>query len=306
MAKIGFIGLGIMGKPMAEHLIQGGHQLFLNSRSGVPAEMITQGGKACYSPKEIAHHADVIFLMLPDTPDVEKVLFGHNGIADGLTDEKTAKKIVVDMSSISPIETRKFATRINQLGCDYADAPVSGGDVGAKNATLTIMVGTSESVFEKIKPMLSLMGQTITLVGANGAGQICKIANQIVVALTIEAVGEALVFASKAGADPAKVRQALLGGSAASRVLEVHGNRMINRSFDPGFRVELQQKDLAIALTCASDLGISLPNTATTQSLYNACIAHGGAKWDNSSIVYILEKLANHQMVDIASCHAPN
>lgn len=301
MANIGFIGLGIMGKPMASHLIRGGHQLFLHSRSGVPESLIEQGGRACASPKEVAQHADIIILMLPDTSDVEKVLFAHNGVAEGLR-KLTAKKIIIDMSSISPIETKKFAARINQLGCDYADAPVSGGDVGAQNATLTIMVGASENVFEQIEPILALMGQTITLVGDNGAGQICKIANQIVVALTIEAVGEALVFASKAGANPIKIQQALMGGFASSRVLEVHGNRMIKHSFDPGFRIELQQKDLAIALSCASDLGVSLPNTATTQSLYNACIAQGGAKWDNSAIVRILEKLANHQMVDSDPC----
>lgn len=301
MANIGFIGLGIMGKPMANHLIRGGHQLFLHSRSGVPESLIEQGGRACSSPKEVAQHADIIILMLPDTSDVEKVLFAHNGVAEGLR-KLTAKKIIIDMSSISPIETKKFAARINQLGCDYADAPVSGGDVGAQNATLTIMVGASENVFEQIEPILALMGQTITLVGDNGAGQICKIANQIVVALTIEAVGEALVFASKAGANPIKIQQALMGGFASSRVLEVHGNRMIKHSFDPGFRIELQQKDLAIALSCASDLGVSLPNTATTQSLYNACIAQGGAKWDNSAIVRILEKLANHQMVDSDPC----
>lgn len=297
MLNIGFIGLGIMGKPMAGHLIRGGHKLFLHSRRSVPEELIKQGGKDCASPREVAQNAEIIFLMLPDAPDVEKVLFDHDGITDGLN-ENPAKKIIVDMSSISPLETIKFATRINQLGCDYVDAPVSGGDVGAKNATLTIMVGAEENIFKKIKPILGLMGQTITLIGANGAGQICKIANQIIVALTIEAVGEALLFASKAGADPARVRQALLGGFASSRVLEVHGNRMIERSFDPGFRIELQQKDLAIALSCASDLGVSLPNTATTQSLYNACIAHGGAKWDNSAIVCILEKLANHQIND--------
>ncbi|SDH92648.1 2-hydroxy-3-oxopropionate reductase [Nitrosomonas sp. Nm132] len=298
MINIGFIGLGIMGKPMAGHLIRGGYQLFLHSRSGVPEELIKQGGKACSSPREVAQHAEIIFLMLPDAPDVEKVLFGDNGVVDGL-DVNPAKKTIVDMSSISPIETKKFAIRISQLGHDYADAPVSGGDVGAKNAALTIMVGATISVFEKIKPLLSLMGQTITLIGANGAGQICKTANQIVVALTIEAVGEALLFASKAGADPAKVRQALMGGFASSRVLEVHGNRMIKRLFDPGFRVELQQKDLNIALSCASDLGISLPNTAATQSLYNACIAHGGVTWDNSAIVRILEKLANYEITDI-------
>jgi 2-hydroxy-3-oxopropionate reductase len=293
--NIGFIGLGIMGKPMAGHLIRGGHKLFLHSRSGVPEELIKEGGNRCATPKEVAQNAEIIFLMLPDAPDVEKVLFGHGGIAESLNEHPT-KKIIVDMSSISPLKTIKFADRINQLGCDYVDAPVSGGDVGAKNATLTIMVGADESVFDKIKPILGLMGQTITLIGANGAGQICKVANQIIVALTVEAVGEALLFASKAGADPARVRQALLGGFASSRVLEVHGNRMIKRSFDPGFRIELQQKDLAIALSCASELGVSLPNTAITQSLYNACIAHGDAKWDNSAIVCMLEKLSNHQI----------
>lgn len=304
MANIGFIGLGIMGKPMAGHLIRGGYQLFLYSRSGVPEELMEQGGKACPSPREVAQNADIIFLMLPDGAAVEKVLFGESGVTEGLN--ASSAKIIVDMSTISPIETRNFALKMSQLGCEYADAPVSGGDVGAKNATLTIMVGASGHVFEKIKPMLSLMGQTITLVGPNGAGQICKIANQIVVALTIEAVGEALLFASKAGADPAKVRQALMGGFASSRVLEVHGNRMIKRLFEPGFRVELQQKDLNIALSCAADLGIALPNTATTQSLYNACIAHGGAKWDNSALIRILEKLTNHQIDDIDPCRVSN
>jgi 2-hydroxy-3-oxopropionate reductase len=244
----------------------------------------------------VAQHADVIITMLPDTPDVEKVLFAENGIVEGLQFQASSAKIIIDMSSISPLKTRQFAERIVQLGCDYVDAPVSGGDVGAQNATLTIMVGASTAVFEKIKPILGLMGKTVTHVGENGAGQICKVANQIIVSSTIEAVAEALLFASKAGADPEKVRQALLGGFAASRVLEVHGERMIQRRFEPGFRIELHQKDLDIALESASALGVSLPNTATVRELFSACLAHGGAKWDNSAIVKMLEKLANHEI----------
>jgi 2-hydroxy-3-oxopropionate reductase len=292
MTSIGFIGLGIMGKPMAGQLIKGGHALFLHSRSGVPQELVEEGGKTCSSPREVAQNADAIITMLPDTPDVERVLFGEDGVVQGLT----AGKMVVDMSSISPMETQKFAARINQIGCDYVDAPVSGGDIGAKNSTLTIMVGATEPVFQRVKPILELLGKSITLIGDNGAGQTCKIANQIVVALTIEAVGEALLFASKAGADPVKVRQALMGGFAASRILEVHGERMIKRTFTPGFRIELHQKDLNLALSSARELCISLPNTAATQELFNACAAYGGAKLDSSALVQALEKLANHEI----------
>jgi 2-hydroxy-3-oxopropionate reductase len=194
------------------------------------------------------------------------------------------------------VATKDFAKRVNALGCEYVDAPVSGGEIGAKNAALTIMVGASEKTFERVKPLFELMGKNITLVGENGAGQICKVANQIIVALNIEAVAEALLFASKAGADPAKVRQALLGGFASSRVLEVHGERMIKRAFEPGFRIELHQKDLSIALATARQLGVSLPNTATAQELLNACQAQGGAKWDHSAMVRALELLANHQV----------
>jgi 2-hydroxy-3-oxopropionate reductase len=292
MSNIGFIGLGIMGKPMALNLIKGGHALHLSSRSGVPQELTAAGGTACANAKEVAQKADVIITMVPDTPDVEKVLFGPQGVAEGLT----KGKIVVDMSSISPIDTKAFAKRVNDLGCDYVDAPVSGGEVGAKNAALTIMVGASEAVFDKVKPFFELMGKNITLVGENGAGQTTKVANQIIVALNIEAVGEALLFASKAGADPAKVRQALMGGFAASRILEVHGERMIKRTFDPGFRIELHQKDLSLALSGARAMGLSLPNTATAQELFNACSANGGAKWDHSALVRALEKMANHDV----------
>ncbi len=295
--NIGFIGLGIMGKPMASHLIKGGHTLYLHSRSGVPEELIILGGRTCSSPGQVAKNSTVIITMLPDTPDVEAVLFGTDGVTQGLTVDPTSPtKTIIDMSSISPIETKKFAEKLSKYGCNYADAPVSGGDIGAQNATLTIMVGASESVFNEIQPLLALMGSTITLVGDVGSGQICKIANQIIVALTIEAVAEALLFTSKAGADPQKVRQALMGGFAASRVLEVHGNKMINRTFEPGFKIALQQKDLNIALSCASELGMSLPNTAVTQALYNACGAQGGNKWDNSALVRILEIMANHEI----------
>jgi len=290
MSKVGFIGLGIMGKPMVANLIKGGHTLFLHSRSGVPAELTTTGGVACASAMEVAQQADIIITMVPDTPDVERVLFGSGGVAEGLS----AGKVVVDMSSISPFDTKAFAERINKLGCEYVDAPVSGGEVGAKAASLTIMVGASEATFERVKPLFELMGKNITLVGGNGAGQTCKVANQIIVALNIEAVGEALLFASKMGADPAKVRQALMGGFAASRVLEVHGERMIKRTFDPGFRIELHQKDLNLALQNARKVGVSLPNTATAQELFNACQAQGGGKWDHSGMVKALETLANH------------
>jgi 2-hydroxy-3-oxopropionate reductase len=292
MSNIGFIGLGIMGKPMALNLIKGGHTLYLSSRSGVPQELTAAGGTACANAKEVAQKANVIITMVPDTPDVEKVLFGPQGVAEGLA----KGKIVVDMSSISPIDTKAFAKRVNDLGCDYVDAPVSGGEVGAKNAALTIMVGASEAVFDKVKPLFELMGKNITLVGENGAGQTTKVANQIIVALNIEAVGEALLFASKAGADPAKVRQALMGGFAASRILEVHGERMIKRTFDPGFRIELHQKDLSLALSGARAMGLSLPNTATAQELFNACSANGGAKWDHSALVRALERMANHDV----------
>jgi 2-hydroxy-3-oxopropionate reductase len=288
MSKVGFVGLGIMGAPMAGQLVKGGHEVFLFSRSGVPQALVDAGGKACASGREVAERADVVITMVPDTPHVEAALFGENGIAQGLSRGKT----VVDMSSISPISTREFAKRINALGCEYLDAPVSGGEVGAKNATLSIMVGGPQAAFDRVKPLFELMGKNITLVGGNGDGQVCKVANQIIVALNIEAVGEALLFAAKAGADPAKVRQALMGGFASSKILEVHGERMIKRTFDPGFRIKLHQKDLNLALASARALGVSLPNTATAQELFNACVAHGGSAWDHSALVRALEKLA--------------
>ena len=290
--KLGFIGLGIMGTPMCGHLIAAGHTLFVHTRGKVPQLLADSRATICTGARGVAERADIVFLMLPDTPDVQGVLFEDAGVAGGLS----RGKVVVDMSSISPIATKDFAARIRALGAEYLDAPVSGGEVGAKNATLSIMVGGDEAVFERVKPLFELMGRNITRVGQAGDGQTAKVANQIIVALTIEAVGEALVFAAKAGADPTRVRQALMGGFASSKILEVHGERMVKRTFEPGFRIELHQKDLNLALSSARALGVSLPNTATAQELFNACAAHGGKGWDHSAMVRALEKLANFEI----------
>jgi 2-hydroxy-3-oxopropionate reductase len=288
--KLGFIGLGIMGTPMALNLIKGGHELYVNTRSKVPQELVDAGATACSTAAAVAERADIIFTMLPDTPDVDKVLFGEGGVAKGLS----KGKVVVDMSSIDPIATKAFAKKINALACDYLDAPVSGGEVGAKAASLTIMVGGEQAVFDRVKPLFELMGKNITLIGANGDGQTCKVANQIIVALNIAAVSEALVFASKAGADPAKVRQALMGGFASSRILEVHGERMIKRTFNPGFRIALHQKDLNLALQGAKALNVALPQTANAAQLMQACAALGHGQADHSALVKALEALAQH------------
>lgn len=296
METIGFIGLGIMGAPMAGHLLDAGYPVVASDhRSKPPAGLVAKGLKTVTGHEAVAKAADIVILMVPDTPQVAEVLFAEGGVAAGLS----RGKLVVDMSSISPIATKEFAKKINELGCDYLDAPVSGGEVGAKAASLTIMVGGEESAFGRARPIFEKMGKNITLVGPNGVGQTTKVANQIVVALTIEAVAEALVFASKAGADPSKVRQALMGGLAASRILEVHGERMIKRSFDPGFRIELHSKDLNLALEGARSLGVALPNTATAQQLFNSCAANGGAKEDHSALVRALERLAGHEVGEV-------
>ncbi|MEJ8825761.1 2-hydroxy-3-oxopropionate reductase [Variovorax humicola] len=287
--KIGFIGLGIMGAPMAGHLLDAGHQLFVNTRGAMP-EPFASKATSCKTATEVAQQADIVFVMVPDTPDVELVLFGEGGVAAGLS----KGKVVVDCSSIDPVATKGFAKKIEALGCGYVDAPVSGGEVGAKAASLTIMCGGEDAVFERVKPLLEKMGKNITLVGGAGDGQVCKVANQIIVALNIAAVGEALVFASKAGADPAKVRQALMGGFASSRILEVHGERMIKRTFAPGFRIALHQKDLNLAMQSARALGVALPQTAGAAQLMNACAALGHGQSDHSALVRALEALAQH------------
>ena len=290
--KLGFIGLGIMGAPMCAHLIKAGHQLFVHTHGKVPAEIADSGATQCTSNRGVAERSDIVFVMVPDTPDVQQVLFAEDGVAMGLA----PGKIIVDMSSISPIDTKVFAKKINDLGCDYLDAPVSGGEVGAKAASLTIMVGGPQKAFDRVKPLFDLMGKNVTLVGSAGDGQVCKVANQIIVALNIAAVGEALVFASKAGADPARVREALMGGFASSRVLEVHGERMIKRTFAPGFRIRLHQKDLGLALEGARELGVSLPQTASAAQLMQACAANGMADLDHSALVKALELMAAHQV----------
>lgn len=286
--NIGFIGLGIMGRPMAGQLAAAGHTIAtVQHRSSPPAELLERGLAVCGSAAEVAERSEVVILMLPDTPDVEKVLFSPRGVAEGLS----SGKVVIDMSSVDPIATRGFAARVIEKRCDYVDAPVSGGEVGAKNATLTIMCGGEETAFERVRPLFELMGKNITHVGGIGDGQVAKVANQIIVALNIEAVSEALVFAAKAGANPAKVREALLGGFASSRVLEVHAERMIKRTFEPGFRIELHQKDLNLALGSARALGMALPNTASTQQLFSACVARGGGAWDHSALIRAIEAL---------------
>ncbi|WP_335929948.1 2-hydroxy-3-oxopropionate reductase [Paraburkholderia pallida] len=293
MAKIGFIGLGIMGSHMARNLIKGGHSLVVNGKFPVP-EDLQKLTTVVADSTAVAQASDIVILMVPDTPDVQKVLFADDGVAKGLS----AGKLVIDMSSISPIETQEFAKQINALGCDYLDAPVSGGEVGAREATLTIMVGGPEKSFEIAKPLFDLMGKNISLIGENGAGQTTKVANQIIVALNIEAVAEALLFAARSGADPERVRRALMGGFASSRILEVHGERMTKRTFDPGFRIELHQKDLNLAIDGARKLGIALPHTASAQQLFSVCAANGGKAWDHSAMIRALEIMANFEITE--------
>ena len=286
--KIGFIGLGIMGRPMALNLRAAGHELVVPERRSLTQE-IRAAATVVGDAAHVAEQSDVIILMVPDTPDVEAALFGHHGVAEGLA----KGKLVIDMSSISPIATKDYAARINALGCEYLDAPVSGGEVGAKNAALTIMVGGPESAFERALPLFQAMGKNITHVGTeNGAGQTCKVCNQIIVALNIQAVSEALTFARKAGADPAKVRQALMGGFASSRILEVHAERMINRTFAPGFRIRLHQKDLNLALSSAKEMGMALPNTAIAQQMFSVVAAAGGEEQDHSALVQAIELMS--------------
>lgn len=284
--KIGFIGLGVMGRPMAGHLIAAKHEVYLNRVKEASQHLVEAGGKPVSAAREVAEASEVVILMLPDTPDVEAVLFGEDGVAQGLS----RGKLVIDMSSISPVATKTFASRIGELGGAYVDAPVSGGEVGAKAASLTIMVGANPSDFEQARPLLELMGKNITLVGEVGAGQTAKVANQIIVGLTIEAVAEGLAFAKAAGADPAKVRQALMGGFAASRILEVHGERMINGTFDPGFRVRLHRKDIGLAVNAASSLELSLPHTASLQQMMNKALAEGLGDQDHSALFELLDK----------------
>jgi 2-hydroxy-3-oxopropionate reductase len=286
--KIGFVGIGIMGRPMALNLHAAGHELFVTDLRPV-ANDVGAVAKVMGDAAAAAAQAEVVIVMVPDTPDVETALFGPRGVAEGLR----KGTLVIDMSSISPIATKGFAARVEKLGCDYLDAPVSGGEVGAKAASLSIMVGGKEAAFKRALPLFEKMGKNITHVGNEpGAGQTAKVCNQIIVALNIQAVAEALTFARKAGADPAKVRQALLGGFATSRILEVHAERMLNRTFNPGFRIRFHQKDLNLALSAAKEMEMALPNTAVAQQMFSAVAAAGGADLDHSALVQAIEQLA--------------
>lgn len=288
MSVIGFIGLGTMGRPMAERLIRAGHDVRLNRIKSSSQYLIELGGNAVDTPAQAAQGAEFVILMLPNTPDVEAVLFGQGGIHETAAPDT----LVIDMSSIDPVATREFANRIEARGAHYLDAPVSGGEIGAKNGTLSIMVGGNEDQFSRALPLFEAMGKNITLVGANGAGQVAKVANQIIVGLTIEAVSEAFVLAEQAGVDLEKVREALLGGFAHSRILEVHGKRMIDKTFDPGFALRLHHKDLSLATSAAQALGVRLPNTSATRELMTTALNKGNGDRDHSALFLEIRDLA--------------
>jgi 2-hydroxy-3-oxopropionate reductase len=288
---VGFIGLGVMGKPMAKNLLKTGHHLVVHSRSRAPVdEVATVGATAASSPADVARQADVVITMLPDTPDVELVLTGPNGVIPALR----PKAVVIDMSSISPSATKRLAREVAEKGGAMLDAPVSGGEIGAINASLSIMVGGEEVVFRRVRPILEAMGnpERIVYIGESGAGQVCKICNQIAIGGALAGVSEAFALANKAGVDASRVRQALLGGFAASRVLEVHGERMLTDNYKPGFRTKLYQKDLRLANEAAAANGVAMPGTAIVTQLVNALVAHGGGDLDYAAIATVLFKLA--------------
>ena len=287
--NIGFIGPGIMGAPMAHNLIKAGHALSVYARRAEAAKSLVDAGAiACASPLEVAKCSDVIFTIVSDTPDVESVLFGEQGVASAAR----PGTVIVDMSTISPTATRKFAGRLAALGIEMLDAPVSGGETGAINGTLSIMVGGQAEIFERVKPLFECMGKNIVHVGKNGAGQVAKACNQIVVAVTIEAVAEALTFARKNGVDPEKVREALMGGFAGSRIMEVHGKRMLDYDFKPGFKVGLHQKDMRIVMETAHQLGVALPAAALVAQHLNALMGTHDADLDSSAIVKVIERMS--------------
>ncbi|MGB9093237.1 MAG: 2-hydroxy-3-oxopropionate reductase [Gallionella sp.] len=293
--NIGFIGPGIMGGPMARNLMKGGHKLWVYARRPEAMKSLeAAGATACSSPAEVARHADVIFTMVSDTPDVESVIFGEAGLAPGIVKEKGARSgsVVVDMSTISPTATKVFAERLAKQGIDMLDAPVSGGETGAINGTLSIMVGGKASVFERVKPLFELMGKNIVRIGENGAGQVAKACNQIVVAVTIEAVAEALTFAQRNGADATKVREALMGGFAGSKIMEVHGKRMLDNDFKPGFKVGLHQKDMRIVMETAHQLGVALPAAALVTQHLNALMGTGDTELDSAAVVKVVKRMS--------------
>lgn len=293
MERIGFIGLGIMGKPMAMNLLKAGYPLSVLARASAGTqEVISAGAKARPTPAAVAEVSDIVITMLPDSPQVEEVILGPNGVLEGIQ----RGGLIIDMSTVLPATARRVAVAARERGVEALDAPVSGGQVGAQNATLSIMVGGSAEAFQRARPIFEKLGKNIVHVGEAGAGQVTKAANQIVVAVTIAAVSEALVLAAKAGVDPAKVREALLGGFAQSRILDLHGNRMLQRNFQPGFKAKLHRKDLSIILDTARELGVALPATGVVTELMNALIARGGGEMDHSALVTVLEALADMQV----------
>lgn len=287
--NIGFIGPGIMGRPMAINIHKAGYPLFVYGRRPESMKpLVDVGATACASPQEVASKSDVVVIIVSDTPDVEQVVLGENGVIHGVR----AGSIVVDMSTISPNATRHMAAELAARGAEMLDAPVSGGDVGAINGTLSIMVGGKKEVFDKALPLFQAMGKNIVHVGDNGAGQVCKACNQIVVAVTIEAVGEAITFARKNGVDAAKVRAALMGGFAGSKILEVHGQRMLDNTFKPGFKVKLHQKDMRIVMEDAGKLGLGLPAAALVTQHLNALMGAGDSELDSAAIIKAVERLS--------------
>jgi 2-hydroxy-3-oxopropionate reductase len=291
--RIGIIGVGIMGEPMAKNLIDGGYEVVAHdiNREAV-GKVVAYGGEAASSPKEAAAAKDLVITMLPDDRIVQEAVMGPNGAMEGMS----PGTILVDMSTVSPATSMKIAEALEKNGMEMLDAPVSGGDVGAKEATLSIMVGGKKEVFDKALPVLQKLGKNVSYVGDHGAGEVAKAANQIIVALTIEAVAEALIFAKKSGVDPEKVRNALLGGFAQSRILELHGQRMLDRNFKPGGRARLHKKDTEIAMASARELGMYLPGTALISHLWNAIAAQGGLDWDHSAVVKVLETMSNTEV----------
>jgi 2-hydroxy-3-oxopropionate reductase len=286
---IGFIGLGIMGKPMARNLLKAGYSVIVHNRSrGSVDELNKEGAQSATSSKEVAERSEIIITMLPDSPDVELVYGGEHGIFSGLK----SGSLLMDMSSISPVVARKLAAEAKQRGCDMLDAPVSGGEAGAIGATLSIMIGGKASAVEKAMPIFQALGKNIVHVGEAGAGQVTKAANQMVVGTTIAIVGEALVLAKKAGVDPAKVRQALLGGFAQSKILEAHGQKMLDRNFKPGFRIRLHEKDMKIALATGSEYGVPLMVTGIVGQMMTAMKGMGNGDLDHSGLVKFVEELA--------------
>jgi 2-hydroxy-3-oxopropionate reductase len=290
---VGFIGLGIMGKPMAKNLMEAGYELVLYNRTLEKAEELAEdGAEVAANPREVAANSDIVVTMLPDSPDVRNVVAGEDGVLEGIQEGA----LLVDMSTISPVVTEELAAKLGERGASMLDAPVSGGDVGAIEGTLSIMVGGSEEDFERAKPLFDVMGKTVNHVGPTGAGQVTKAANQVVVALTIEAVSEALVLGSKGGVTPEKILDVLSGGLAGNKVMEVKREKFLSHEFDPGFRSELHHKDLGIALAAGREYGVVLPVTAIVDQMLLTMKKKGWGGEDHSALLRVIEDLSQHEI----------